>query len=185
MSYRTVTRDLGCKYCGASGKRYTYEDLGGGDSGSINGTETCSDCQGRKTHRVMLMVSDESCDARGSWSPRFPVCQNGTMRNSESGYEYGKNFWGQETRKKIEVGQESEPCPFCFGTGKKHYMAKKQSCSKCGGWGELTESRWEKGFFGGEVKKEYRSTCPECRGSKFSWVIAHELRNSQIEKSNL
>jgi hypothetical protein len=49
----------------------------------------------------------------------------------------------------------------------------------------INESRWEKGFFGGEVKKEYRLTCPECRGCKFSWVIAHELRNSQIEKSNL
>jgi hypothetical protein len=185
MGYKTVTRDMGCEYCGESGKQYTYEDLGDGDRGDINGTTQCYHCKGRKTYKVMLLVSDENCDAISSSSPRFLKCQNGTMRNSESGYEYGKNFLGQETRRKIEVGQESKPCPFCFSTGKKHYLTKKQSCSKCRGYGELTETKWEKGFFGGEVKREYRSTCPDCFGAKFSWVIDHELRSSQIHASNL
>ena len=185
MGYKTLTRDIGCKNCGASGKVNTYSYEGDGYGGDFTGTTSCSECKGRKTHKVMLLVSEEDCDARGSWSPRFPVCKNGTMRNSESGYEYGKNFLGQETRRKIEIGQESEPCPFCFGTGKRHYLAKKQSCSKCRGYGELMETRWEKGFFGSEVKREYRSTCPDCSGGKFAWVVANELNSSQIHASNL
>lgn len=185
MQLQAVRKELGCKHCGASGEVVTHSYEGDGYGGDFTGMTACSYCKGRKQLQVMLLVSDAVCGAHGSWSEGMLECQNGTMQNTREYYKYGRNFFGQETRQKIAIGQEREPCQFCFATGKKHYIAKKNICSNCRGRGEITESRWEKGFLGDEVRREYKSTCPNCQGKRFSWIIDYELRSSQIYESNL
>jgi hypothetical protein len=183
MSSRQEIKEVGCSACGCAGKTANYEYLGDGDYGStIVGYSTCDCCKGRKNHKVMFIVTDESCDA-AMWDETKIKCQNGAMKNTEPFYRYGKNFFGQETRER--VSNISRKCPFCFGTGRKHYVAKKVYCSNCRGKGSIQESKWEKSFFGGEVKKEYTSTCQACRGGKFEWEIDSDFSNTQTNHSNL
>ena len=177
MSLQQVIKEIGCSECSCSGEVY----IDGGDyrDGSYY---KCERCKGRKSHKVMLIITGEFCDA-AMWDETRIECQNGTMRNTEPFYRYGKNFLGQETRERI--GNISRKCPFCFGTGKKHFVAKKIYCSHCHGKGSTQESRWEKSFFGREVKREYISICQICRGNKYEWGIDHEFSSTQISYSNL
>ncbi len=98
-------------------------------------------------------------------------------------YEYRKNIFGQETRKLITG--HTEECPFCFGTGKKHFKAIKTSCSTCNGVGEVTKSVWEKSIFGSEVKRVRSSRCTTCDGKVFSWKVGEAFRDTHCIGSNV
>lgn len=146
MQSFTVTED--CSNCLGRGK--WIEDIHDARcDGSIDTVRyTCAACNGRGKERVTYYIGDDTC-----WK-----CE-GKGRYSETKTEYGKNFFGEKTRKNVTSTQE---CEHCCGKGKQLLKLGHEKCAECRGEG--TVDRWEKSLFSGEVLKT--RTCPVCSGSK-------------------
>jgi DnaJ-class molecular chaperone len=189
----TKIKDVGCSVCNQSGKVPIYIDHGDADytDNRLTGKyERCSRCNGRGKHQVMFIVSDRTCSSSMSATDRssdlvangYLTCHNGTMYNDAPYHEYPIDM---KRRYQRPVKHRSISCPFCFGTGKGHHVAKKEKCSTCKGQGEFSSSVWEPSFFGGEVQKTVTKKCDSCDGHKFHWVIDHSFSETTIHTSNL
>jgi DnaJ-class molecular chaperone len=187
----TTIKNVNCSKCHGKGKNPRYKIVNGdwetGDE-VLAGWDTCKDCRGQGTFKVKFVIKDEPCNAftaADDGDERVTVrCKNGTLTNAEPYFKYSKNFFGQETRRKVEHFSAG-PCMFCFGTGKHHLVAKKIRCNKCRGDGCVKEERWDPSPFGSEVKKMISSVCAECKGEKFSWEVGSDFKSTETYQSNL
>ena len=182
---KLIAKQIACSECGGRG---IYDSSSEDQYGVITHyrDKICSTCKGKKTFGVSFIVTGEPCNARvyshEMQKKILMTCENGTLHAKEPFYQYGTNILGQTTRKLIN--NYTKRCELCFGTGQKHHIAKKVFCPQCKGNGTITERRWGKSFFGGEVEKEYSFKCPACNGNKFSWQINREVDFDDIRRAS-